>query len=297
MLSMPRKPPSNTFDPSGVLAVDPPGEVQQQLGEHPDQELPVAVAVDPVDVPGRPGVHRRVDVAERPLVRRQLAVRVHRPLAAHQHQLLLGERRVDVGQRDRVEGEVPRGEPGVLPLVGHRDDVGQRQVLPVRVAPAGASAGRRRRRLGRVAVQPLLDVVAVELLAPQQPGVRAAGDVPVLGVELRGRSPWRRTRRPRAGGRPGRASKPAPNASASGGRLRQPQPDGDRLPRRDASNRYQNATLVPPRRVDRVRRAVDDVVVDAVLGVARGVHAAAEQRDRLVSLSQNSTSGEPSAAR
>jgi hypothetical protein len=110
--------------PVGVLPVDPPGEVQQQFGEHPDQEIPIPVAVDAIDMPGRPGMHRRVDVTEFPFVGRQLAVRVHRPFPAHQHQLFLREIRVDVGQRNRVKSQIPGREPGILPFVGHRDDVG-----------------------------------------------------------------------------------------------------------------------------------------------------------------------------
>ena len=59
----------------GVLAVDPPGEVGQQAVEHAGQELAVALAPDLglafVDVQRRPGGHRRVDVAEVPLVRRE----------------------------------------------------------------------------------------------------------------------------------------------------------------------------------------------------------------------------------
>ena len=96
--------------PVGVLAVDPPGEVEQQLVEDPLEEVVVLAAVDLEDPQRRPGVHRRVDVAERPLVGRELAVGVHVPLAAEQDQLVLGELRVDVGERDAVErrGPTPR---------------------------------------------------------------------------------------------------------------------------------------------------------------------------------------------
>ena len=69
-----------------VLAVDPPGEVQQQLVEDALQKRQVAgvaalLAVDLEYAPGGPGVHRRIDVAEGPFVGRQLAVGVHVPLA------------------------------------------------------------------------------------------------------------------------------------------------------------------------------------------------------------------------
>src|SRR2546422_6292213 len=68
----------------GVLAIDPPREVEEQLVEHLLQELAIALstppALDPVDAERRPRVHGRVDVAERPLVGGDLAVRMHVPL-------------------------------------------------------------------------------------------------------------------------------------------------------------------------------------------------------------------------
>ncbi len=84
--------------PLQVLAVDPPGEVQQELLEHALEEDAVAgppdALLDLVDAPGRPGVDGRVDVAEGPLVGRDLAVGVHVPFPEEQHELLLGEVRV-----------------------------------------------------------------------------------------------------------------------------------------------------------------------------------------------------------
>ena len=109
--------------PGGVLPVDPPGEVHQQLVEHLTQELHVPAAVDDEHLERGPRLDRRVDVAEVPLVGRQGAVGVLEPLPAQQPELVLRETRVDVRQRDAVEGQVPGGEPGVLPLVGHREDV------------------------------------------------------------------------------------------------------------------------------------------------------------------------------
>ena len=99
----------------GVLPVHPPGEVDQQLGEDPGQETEVAAAVDGPDLQRRPRVHRRVDVPEVPLIRRQRPLRVLEPLPADQDQLVLGERRVQVRQRHRVEGQVPGGEPRDTP--------------------------------------------------------------------------------------------------------------------------------------------------------------------------------------
>ncbi len=127
----------------GVLAVDPPGEVDQQLVEDAAQEVEVAGAVDGEHLERGPGLHRRVDVAEVPLVGRQGAVGVLEPLPAQQQQLVLGEGRVDVGEGDAVEGQVPGGEPGVLPLVGHRHDVeGVEAGASGRCArPAGTAGG------------------------------------------------------------------------------------------------------------------------------------------------------------
>ncbi len=127
----------------GVLAVEPPRGVQQQLGQHGAEERAVPCAVDQVDLPGRPGVHRRVDVGERPLVGGELAVRVLGPLPADQQQLVLGQGRVDVRERDGVERQVPGREPRVLPVVRHAHHVGELEVRPGRVA------GRRGRAAAR----------------------------------------------------------------------------------------------------------------------------------------------------
>ena len=66
-----------------VFAVHPPGEVQQQFVEDPLQEggigLAGDIAGDLVHLPGGPGVHRRVHIAESPLVGGELAVGVHVP--------------------------------------------------------------------------------------------------------------------------------------------------------------------------------------------------------------------------
>ena len=126
----------------GVLAVHPPGEVEQQLVEHPFQEGSVPgsgrCSVDLVHPAGRPGVDRRVDVAELPFVGGELPVGMHVPLAGHQLELALGEAGVDAGEGDAMEGEVPGGEPRVLPSVRHREHVEVVQVLPLMVAAPAA---------------------------------------------------------------------------------------------------------------------------------------------------------------
>ena len=79
------KPTLENVSAFGVLAVYPPGEIQHQLVQYSLQEgaIPLAVAflVDFVDAPGCPGMHRRVDITKGPLVRRNLSVGVHVPLA------------------------------------------------------------------------------------------------------------------------------------------------------------------------------------------------------------------------
>ena len=167
-----------------VLAVDPPGEVEQQLLEAAFEEEQVAVALrvgDLVNAPDRPGVDRRVDVGEVPLVGRELAVRVHVPFPQQHQQLVLGEGRIDRGEGDHVEGRVPGGEPRVLPLVGHRQDVAGEEVAPVGIAAAQAVL--RRFRPVAIALEPVFDDVVVELLGPQKAGVALAADQVFLGRE------------------------------------------------------------------------------------------------------------------
>ena len=163
----------------GVLAVEPPGEVDQQLLEDPLEELAVAAAVDVEDAQRRHHVHRRVDVVEVPLVGRQRAVRVQEPLAEQDEELVLREGRIEVRPGDRVEAEVPGGEPRVLPRVRHREHVERVEVPPVAVA--AVPVGLRRRRLAGVAVEPAAHVVRVHLLAPDEPGARLAQDPHRLG--------------------------------------------------------------------------------------------------------------------
>src|SRR5690242_17764074 len=74
----------------GILAVDPPGEVQEQLLEHTLEKSAVtgtgSLLLDLVDAQGGPRVHRRIDISHRPLVGGDLSVRMHVPLAQHQQE-------------------------------------------------------------------------------------------------------------------------------------------------------------------------------------------------------------------
>ena len=121
-----------------VLAIHPPREVDEELAEGALEELEVPLAalrlLHAVLEERRPRMHRRVDVAEVPLVGGQLTVGVLIARLQHQVELMLGEVRVDARQRDRVKGEIPGGVPRVLPLVRHRDDV-----VVEHVEPAGGS--------------------------------------------------------------------------------------------------------------------------------------------------------------
>ena len=196
MLSRPRKPPAKRLRPSGSLRLTHQVKLSSSFWKHALEEDAIAPAPGPghlVDAPAGPGVDRRVHVVEGELVGGDLAVGVHVPLAQQQHELLLGELGIDVRERDHVEGEVPGGVPGILPLVRHRDHVPVVQVRPVGLRPnirPRAAAG-----LRGVALEPVPDHEVVELLAPEQAGValaqhaalvvgRASGNP--LGVELVG---------------------------------------------------------------------------------------------------------------
>ena len=66
-----------------IFAVDPPGKVDQKLGESIDEKLQisftvVAFLVTQVDLDDGVGMHRRIDVAEVPLVCRHLPVGMNR---------------------------------------------------------------------------------------------------------------------------------------------------------------------------------------------------------------------------
>src|SRR5262245_12388848 len=103
-----------------IFAVYPPGEVEQQLPEGILEKLAVIATVelfvDTVREQSRPGVDRRIDIAEVPFVGRNLAARMQVELVQHQVKLLFGEIRVDHVQREGVKGQVPGCVPRILPL-------------------------------------------------------------------------------------------------------------------------------------------------------------------------------------
>ena len=96
-----------------VLAVHPPGEVQEQLVERRPEEIEVGLAAQglfgAVQEERREGVDRGVHVAEVPLIGGHLAAGVQVDALEHQHHLLLGE----VGVNDRERAAC--GRPGPRP--------------------------------------------------------------------------------------------------------------------------------------------------------------------------------------
>ena len=157
-----------------ALAVDlvhPPGEIDQQFVETLLQEHPVALAlaqpVHVVDPPHRPGLHRRVQVRELPLVGRDLPGWMLKLLEEQQPKLFLCELAVDERERHAMEREVPRGEPRILPFVRHRHDAHRVEVPPVRIADLFPRLGRR--PVGAVALQPHVHIEEIDLLGPEHP--------------------------------------------------------------------------------------------------------------------------------
>ena len=121
-------------------------------------------------------MHRRVHVAEVPLIGGHLAGRVKVVPRQHQVNLALREGGVDHGERDAMERQVPGGVPRVLPLVGHGHHVVVEHVEP-RLVP-GAMPDGRPQRVEAALPQPAVHVEVIALLGPQHPGQGLAHDCP-----------------------------------------------------------------------------------------------------------------------
>ena len=105
------KAPGEHVAPGGVLAVDPPAEVQHQPLKRPLQEPQVRPAEGPlhlVEEERGPGVHRGIHIAEVPLVGGNLPIGVGIEAAQHQQELLLGEIKVHQRQGRSCERPGPR---------------------------------------------------------------------------------------------------------------------------------------------------------------------------------------------
>ena len=245
----------------GVLAIDPPREVDEQLVEDAGEEPVVGRTVDFEDPQRGPRVYRRVDVVERPFVRGELTVGVHVPLAAEQDELPLREFGIDMRERHALKAQVPGGKPRVFPLVGHGKHAGRVEVTPSGVASREAFRGWR--RLGRIAVEPPRHVVVIELLAPQHAAERLTDNQPFVGgepvrhearVEDVGFAATELERRRCAG-------------SCVGFAAAEPELDHGALSGVDREDIVEGGLGANLRRIHGVRRA-DHVVIDAVLGKA-----------------------------
>jgi hypothetical protein len=174
-----------------------------------------------------------------------------------------------------MEGQVPGGVPGVLPLVRHGEDVFVVQVFPVAVAAAAPL--RRGRRLTGVAPEPFRHVVAVELLVPDHAGQGLAlngagiGVVQVrlqFGVELVGLPP------------PPLQDLPEVLKRFRLQGVRQTEAEPGRAACGDRERVVERRPGAGPGGVDGVAPAVNDGIVEGVLEMARGA-VAAEQPGRI----------------
>ncbi len=179
-----------------------------------------------------------------------------------------------------MEGGVPGGEPGVLPLVRQGHDLRQVDVLPSGVAGPGTPPGLRWGWLARIARQPDPHAVTVDLLRPQQTSKRPAGDPALrigqpggerLGIEVVRLGPPAGQNLLEAGPEQGAAGPVRPQS--------QPYPHG--LPRADRVEPPPQGRLgADSPRVGGLP-AVYDPLADAVLRVRCAVAGRPEQRDRV----------------
>src|SRR5690242_13513 len=87
-----------------------------------------------VHAPNCPGVHRRIQIRELPLISRNLSIGVLELLEEHYPEILLRKFRIYQCQRRALEGQIPCCEPWILPLVGHRQNAHGIQVSPMMIA-------------------------------------------------------------------------------------------------------------------------------------------------------------------
>ena len=175
MLSSPRNPPAKTLRPSGSLRLTHQLKFSIKPLERSLQEAQIGAAqllFNVVEEQCRPGVHRRIHVAEVPLVGRDLSVGMSVQIPQHQQELILGEIEVHQRKRNGVKRQVPCRVPGILPLVGHGDDVAVQHVEPLGIARTPLT--RSHQRMSVMLLQPLVEIEIVVLLGPQHSGQRLA---------------------------------------------------------------------------------------------------------------------------
>src|SRR5690242_18228875 len=91
---------------------------------------------------------------------------MHVPFMKEQQNLLLGKIHIYQPHGDAMERKVPSCEPGVFPGIRHENDVSGIEVAPGSIALTLW----RWRRFSWISAQPFLNIVHVELFAPQQTG-------------------------------------------------------------------------------------------------------------------------------
>src|SRR5262249_22485048 len=100
--------PFEQVSAKAVLAIYPPAEIRGQPAENPFQEIEVVPAaqrlLNAVEEDRRPSLHRRVDVAEIPLIGRDLSGWMQVSLAEQQIELLLCEIDIYRRQGERMKG-------------------------------------------------------------------------------------------------------------------------------------------------------------------------------------------------
>src|SRR6516225_318530 len=93
------KPAFEEASSEAVFAIDPPAKVRGEPAEHSLQEVEIGSAAQRLlhaeEEDRRPGLNRRVDVAEIPLISGDLTGRIQVHLAQKQVELLLGKVDID----------------------------------------------------------------------------------------------------------------------------------------------------------------------------------------------------------
>ena len=89
--------------------------------------------------------------------------------------MLFGEIGIDESERDAMECKIPRGIPGILPLVRHGDDVIVVEMRPILVAAFLAVGGWH--WACRITFEPVCHSVVIELLGPKQACITLTHDI------------------------------------------------------------------------------------------------------------------------